>query len=212
MVLCQEKNQFEYCAGRSDCDGICRFDGKQFEYFTIEQGLPNKRKTTLYNREVSLGNSIRSIQEDDKGNILIGTGDGISKFDGQSFQTLQPEKVSKVISTHMASIKNDPNEKWNKELNHLWFGEAEQNGVYRYDGQQLIHLTFPSPLVFSLSNLDANNRNRGYATYSLYKDRNGNIWFGTESQGIMKYNEHAFKVINEKSEKGILVFFPKFLN
>lgn len=45
-------------------EGISRFDGKLFEYFTTNDGLSD--------------NQIRSIKEDENGNIWIATGNGVS--------------------------------------------------------------------------------------------------------------------------------------
>ena len=185
----------------SHCDGVCRYDGKQFSYFTVEQGLPNARVTELYNRKVPLGNSIRYIQEDKSGNIWFGTGDGVSRFDGQSFTTIYPEKESLLITDSFRHQGNDSDKVWDKELNHLWFGDAEKNGVYRYDGHQLTHLTFPAPSAYD------NGSPWQYATYSLFKDKDGNIWFGTEGGGIMRYNGGSFTCINEKEEKGVVRSF-----
>ncbi len=184
----------------SHCDGVCRYDGKQFTYFTIESGLPKKRNSELPYRNFWLGNSIRYIYEDDKGNMWFGTGEGVSKFDGNTFTTIHPEKESILITEQYEVVGKKLNVDWEKEYDALWFG-AERNGVVRYDGYQLKHLRFPEP------ESEKDKPWSRFDTYSLYKDSHRNIWFGTESGGIFRYNQAAFTCINEQEEKGIVRSF-----
>ena len=62
----------------SDGEGVYHFDGKTIINFTTKDGLCNNR--------------IRQIQEDEFGNIYFSTLEGINKFDGKKFTTLQPIK------------------------------------------------------------------------------------------------------------------------
>lgn len=185
----------------SHCDGLCRYDGQQYTYFTVEQGLPGDGTTELNNRTVPLGNIIRAIQEDESGNIWINTADGISRFDGQSFTTIHPEGEAQSITESFIPSADNPDEDWKKELGHLWFGEMLENGVYRYDGQRLAHLTYPFPEE------DTTKSWSRYATYSLYQDRDENLWFGTESGGILRYNRGSITCINQDEQKGIVRCF-----
>ncbi|MFT4973296.1 MAG: hypothetical protein ACI9JY_002504 [Saprospiraceae bacterium] len=49
----------------SDREGVCRFDGKSYTYFSMEDGLSHSQ--------------IRLIQGDGNGNIWFGTGNGLSQ-------------------------------------------------------------------------------------------------------------------------------------
>lgn len=169
-------------------DGLCCYDGSQFTYYTVDQGLPDARVLEFDGRSVAMGNSIRTIQEDSDGNIWLGTGDGVSKFDGHHFTTIHPQKEPRLITEKLAYASENP----------LWFGEAEMNGAYRLDGGTLTHVTFPIP-----SGL-LPRRASSYASYSLYTDRSGNQWFGTESGGILQLNPQGFSCINPKGPKGIV--------
>ena len=48
-------------------DGVCRYDGKSFVYFTTKEGLA--------------GDAVRAMLQDEKGIIWFATSGGISKYD-----------------------------------------------------------------------------------------------------------------------------------
>jgi len=98
--------------------GVSKYDGKTFEYFTINKGL-------LYNQ-------IRAIQEDKNGNILISTAKGLSVFNGQKF-------VNYPTNT------NNPKYEWNETKGDLWFYAGEEDGINRFDGLNMNYLIFPKP-------------------------------------------------------------------
>lgn len=98
--------------------GISKYDGKTFQYFTINEGL--------------LDNQIRSIQEDKNGNILIATAKGLSIYDGQKFIN---------YSTNI----NNPKYEWNETEGDLWFYAGEEEGINRFDGINMNYLIFPKP-------------------------------------------------------------------
>ena len=98
--------------------GICKYDGKTFDYFTTNEGL--------------LNNQIRCIQEDKKGNILVATAKGLSIYDGQKF-------------TNYSTNTNEPIVEWNKTNGDLWFYAGEEEGINRFDGINMNYLIFPKP-------------------------------------------------------------------
>jgi len=203
-----EDSKGNYWLG-SWCDGLCKYDPlaspeageKRFTYYTVEDGIPGVEVIQFNNRQVPRGNSVGSIQEDRNGNIVFATLGGIVRFDGQSFTTIQPEKNSLLITGSFDALGKDTDATWENEVNHLWFGNTQSNGAYRYDGEKLKQLTFPIPMGYD------NGWRSQYATYSLYKDSDKNIWFGTESGGIMRYNGASFTCINQQEEKGIVRAF-----
>ncbi len=110
---------------------------------------------------------IRGIQEDKKGNIYFDTPDGVSKFDREKFVTLVP-------------VESTTNQ-WKLDSGDLWFkGNGDVQGAYRYDGDSLYQLEF--------SEFGAKISGDEYSTYSIYKDRQGNIWFGTLSGGVCRFD------------------------
>jgi ligand-binding sensor domain-containing protein len=99
-------------------EGVSYYDGKSFEYFTTNEGLP--------------GNQIRSIQEDKNGTIWFGTANGVSVYEGGKF-------------TNYATQTNDPIVEWNETSGDLWFYAGEKGGINRFDGKKMNYLIFPKP-------------------------------------------------------------------
>jgi len=99
-------------------EGVSYYNGKSFEYFTINEGL--------------FDNQIRSIQEDKNGNILFGTSKGVSIYDKGKF-------------TNYSTNTNDPKYKWNETTGDLWFYAGEKDGINRFDGINMNYLIFPKP-------------------------------------------------------------------
>ena len=99
-------------------EGVSFYNGKVFEYFTVNEGLAN--------------NQIRSIQEDKKGNIWFGTANGISVYNNGTF-------------TNYPSTNNIPIVDWNTTNGNLWFNAGPEDGIYRFDGTNMNYLIFPKP-------------------------------------------------------------------
>jgi ligand-binding sensor domain-containing protein len=120
-------------------------------------------------------NRIDEIKEDTAGNIYFiacHPNSTITKFDGHKFTALS------------ATPGND----WKLQPDDLWFRHAYQTEkVYRYDGITLYELQLPKPP--GLSN--------PFEIYSIYKDRMGSVWFGTNPSGVCRYNGKSFDWITE---------------
>ena len=145
-------------------NGLFFYDGKALRQFTIEDGL--------------VSNEIRGLQEDSNGNIFIETMKGVSKFDGKSFKTLEL-KDEESYKTEWALNQSD-----------LWFRIGfNKKGPYRYDGKYLHYLKFPkAPQEDEFYKQNSNESLRPYGLYSIYKDSNGFIWFGTSGLGACRYD------------------------
>ena len=197
-----EDNDGNYWIG-SWCDGLCKYNPsiksdsgqKLFTYYTTANGLPYSELTKYNGREVPKGHSPRGIQVADNGDIIFGTIGGFVKYDGQSFSEIPRASQSKLITDHLDSLKTTGT--WN-ELEQIWFGNISGNGVYRYDGTEMLHLRIPE------APMSLNRRWSKYATYSIGQDNNGHLWFGTEAGGIFKYNKDSFNCINADKDKGIV--------
>jgi ligand-binding sensor domain-containing protein len=167
-----QDSQDNYWFG-SNGKGIYHFDGKVLKLITSNDGL--------------IDNTIRGIQEDNKGNIYIETPEGISEFDGDRFSTL------KVITS--------PNNEWKLEPNDLWFG-YNANDLYRYDGDSLFELKLPRKDLKKAFGIDTLispfNSNNPYSVYGVDKDKDGNIWFGTFVAGAFRYDGKSILWIGEK--------------
>lgn len=152
----------------SDGQGVYRYDGNATLHFSTKDGLCNDR--------------IRGIQEDKTGNIFFTTLDGISTFDGKKFTTLPVAKTSE----------------WKLEPDDLWFKGSGENGPFRYDGDSLYLLQFPKHhMEDDFYSRYPNPSFSPYEVYSIYKDHDGTMWFGTSNFGICRYNGKALSWMYE---------------
>ena len=124
-----------------------------------------------------LNNRVDEIMEDELGNIYFSSANAtseISKFNGKTFETL----------------KSVSSENWKLEPTDMWFKYSYGNTgkVYRYDGTTLFELQLPNPP----------NLSNPFAVYSIYKDKEDNIWFGTNPVGVCRYDGKSFQWITEE--------------
>lgn len=171
---------FEDSQGRfwfgSHNEGVSRWDGHAFTYYTVADGLS--------------GNQVRTIQEDAAGNLWFGTGHGISRFDGKSFTTL----VGRDQDAGNVALGST----WRQDAGDLWFiGDSGQpaapfngQGVYRWDGRRLEFLPFPVPA-------DAVTRG-DYRVTAISRGRNGMIWFGTYP-AVFGYDGRNFTTLDART-------------
>ena len=167
-VFQDSKNNYWFC---SNGDGVYLYDGKTIINFTTKDGLTN--------------DTIRQIQEDKFGNIFISTFQGIDKFDGKKFTTLQPIN----------------SKEWKLEPDDLWFyilGKKNE-GAYRYDGKNLYNLEFPKHYLHDeIYPSVVNSFFSPYEVYSIYKDRKGAMWFGTSVFGACLFDGTSIKWMYER--------------
>ncbi len=156
-----EDSRHNYWFGGGE-KGVYKYDGKSMVLFTMKEGLCSP--------------SILGIQEDKLGNLYFDTTEGICKFDGQQFTTLP--------------VVNASEHDWKLTPDDLWFRMGwDKNGPYRYDGKNLYHLPFPkNPMEGEFYAKYPNAPFEPYGIYSLYTDQQGNIWFGTSSLGIYRFD------------------------
>jgi ligand-binding sensor domain-containing protein len=160
----------------SNEEGVCRYDGNEFIYFTVQDGLTD--------------NQIRNIQEDSLGNIWFGTGEGVCYFNRSKILKVNPNKT----------ILSSP--KWKLSKNDLWFDAGNKNGVFRYDGRSLTYLQFPYSKADSL---EINSNQIPYAVFRIKKDNYGHVLFGTLARGVVKFDGQNFTYFNESNSELKLV-------
>ena len=203
----------------SDEEGVSRFDalpagrqGKTFTYFSTKDGLND--------------NQVRTIQEDQHGNIWLATARGVCKYDG--------ETMTKQTAKYDLTPDNFSQNKWKNEANYLWFNGEEEGGIYKYDGEHLRLLKFPklSPdhesfsITGTVTGISPGKNNRiwmanyggvighdgesfiyinqrgvGYHVRSLLEDSKGNLWIGNNGIGVLKYDGKT--TINFTEEMGV---------
>jgi len=167
-----------YWFGTND-SGVYRYDEKGVTHFTTADGLSN--------------NQVNSIQEDGQGTIWFGTGGfGVSSYDGR--------KITSLAANENPQQKKNAEAQWKKTPNDLWFCAGD--GVFRYDGTSLGYLSFANA---GFGSTRAPHQLSRYAVYTILKDKKGNVWFGTQSQGVCRFDGKAFTWFAEKGLSGSAV-------
>lgn len=170
-----EDSQGRFWFGSQD-EGVAVYDGSTFTYYTTSDGLSS--------------NQVRTIQEDQDGILWFGTGNGITRFDGDQFEIVAggPPGSAGVVSEGL----------WRNERGDLWFlGDSgsrtagvDGQGVYRYDGESMSYLAFPLP--------DGAGKNSPYHVTSIAEGQDGMVWFGTYP-GVIGYDGESFTVIDDEA-------------
>lgn len=162
--------------------GVYRFDGIHLNQFTEKDGLSN--------------NQILSIQEDQFGNIWFGTGIfGVSQFNGKTFTSYTTNgrlQFSKNFKKDWKIVKKD-----------LWFYAG--GGVYHYHDTSFVYLPLAETKSISDQSLTSPFVLSRYAVYSILKDKKGNVWLGTQAQGVLRYDGKSFTWFTEKGLSGSAV-------
>ena len=118
--------------------------------------------------------AVRSILQDRQGQFWFGTQGGVSRYDGQTFQTFT--KDDELAGNGVSSIIQD-------REGSLWFGT--DGGVSRYDPSASSGQA--AWTTFTIQDGLAHNRVR-----SMLEDREGNFWFGTQGGGVSRYDGETF--------------------
>lgn len=148
--------------GRGFC--IYNRESEQFEGFSHRDDVP----------ESIINNTVKSIFQDSKGNIWIGTlGGGVDIFDKE-------KKIFRHLTTpgstyserHVSSFAEDNSGK-------IWVGH--------YEGDLCYYPSAQSELVCMTDSLEEKVSIDGYLKY-LYVDSNNELWIGSISSGLYRYN------------------------
>ncbi|MBK9799261.1 MAG: SpoIIE family protein phosphatase [Bacteroidetes bacterium] len=135
--------------------GIGSFNGKEFTNYTTTQGL--------------ISNDTRTLCEDNKGNIWIGTIRGLSVFDGKKMNQI---KEFGLDTTEIKSIYAD-------KKNHLYIATFG-NGWITFDGVKFSQYTTKNGLPTD-------------SILSTLEDKEGNFWVGTYHAGVCKISAPSIK-------------------
>ncbi len=124
-------------------------------------------------------NSVRSIVQDTKGFLWIGTFGGVNRFDGYDFRTFQnqinnPNYIHNDDILEIVADKND----------NLWI--ATDFGLTKYN--------IPTH-TFKTYHADENDKNSliDDKVRSIFIDNSGRLWVGTKQNGICYFDEKAEK-------------------
>jgi polyisoprenoid-binding protein YceI/streptogramin lyase len=158
--------------------GVYYDNGKSIQHFTTTQGLANNVVTTIY--------------EDKAGIIWFGTGGGVSRYDGKSFQNFtSPNAPLFYKEGH-----------WNNEINtiiedktgKLWVGT--RGDAFVYDGKKFTTLTYKGEPFLGV--------------WGIMEDRKGAIWLGgfnvkggLRPGGLYRYDGSTFTKVSDRGAYAI---------
>ncbi len=139
-----------------------------FERFYSKNGLPDDR--------------IRTIFQDHKGFLWIGTMNGVSRYDGYTFKNYYKTRLPNSISGNWAYAICEDSE------NNIWIGTRE--GLNKFDKEKSSFKSF----VNDKNNINSISSN---VINGLQFDKKGLLWIGTP-QGLNRFNptNNTFKRFN----------------
>ena len=143
-----------------------------------------KALTHITQKDGLCSDFVLTIQQDINGKLWFSTREGICCYNGTTF------------TNYTDTIKNAPYAKLKYTKGGLFFGHL--NGVCFYNGSSFTNFVIhpgnykPAP----------SDMNRPYSIYSTLIDKAGNVWFGTQSQGVCRYDGKTFSYLTEKNLAG----------
>jgi ligand-binding sensor domain-containing protein len=176
---------------------------------TSDQGFYVNRGSGYVKNYFSLYQNINTIEEDNTGNIWIGTNRGLIKWDGSTYSFLPAINGSPLPNNKISCIRQDDskrlwigtnggknvawldkdglhnlsllngrdsciiNDIFQDRRGYIWFATAN-DGLVCYDGVV--------PISFRINNGLPEDKVR-----AIGEDKDGNLWFGLDSKGVMKY-------------------------
>ena len=111
--------------------------------------------------------NVQCLTSDSSGNLWIGTGAGLGRYDGNAIETFGSHDgianpIINSIATNQAGI--------------LWLGTNK--GLSRFDGQHFINYSRMANLNTSIIT-------------SVHVDKTGTVWCGTASQGLLRFEPNT---------------------
>ncbi len=140
-----------------------------FEHINITDGLSS--------------NNVQSIFQDKDGFLWIGTADGLNRYDGYSFTTFRndPQDATSISNNSIWSIYED-------KFGDLWIGTEDGLNLFNRDNEIFTayrynrRTTITAQIASWLNLVD-----------DIHGDMNGNLWFGTGIQGLVKFDRKTKK-------------------
>lgn len=143
--------------------GAAYYDGQKLSYFTTNDGL--------------ISNRVVDFAEDKNGNIWFAHGDlpGVSVYDGESFKQYNEKRGVPGMSSTVYADRDG----------NIWVGTS--SGAFRFDGKKFADINVPKSTATNASFKISLN-----SVWCISQDRQGNMWFGTDGNGIFKHDGNAF--------------------
>lgn len=163
--------------------GACRYDPVQHQFLDFSMTSPATRRLP--------DNDIGSIIEDRKGNIWIGTGDGLVRVDPRTYQTfLIPQNAgspSSMSHQNITSIYED-------KAGFIWIGTYRS--LERYDPSTGLFTAFRHDAMIS-SSISSD------AVFCMFEDRQRRFWIGTRGGGLNRMDRSNGTFITYTESEGL---------
>ncbi len=154
----------------SDQEGVCKYDGKTFTYYTTENGFCGKQ--VIY------------IKEDETGQIWFGTSSGLCCFDGNKFTADRNDSPTNILG-------HEQQDAWSINRTDLWFPGKNQNELIRIDKGKIHTIKYPIQIPSKGNSVD-------YGITGFSKSKNGGLWIAHYS-GVSYYDGKAIQFINDST-------------
>ena len=143
--------------------GAACYDGEKLRYFTTNDGL--------------ISNRVVDFAEDKKGNIWFAHGDlpGVSVYDGEAFRQYNAKQGLPGLSSTVYADRDG----------NIWVGTW--SGAFRFDGKKFANINVPKSTATNPSFKISLN-----SVWCITQDRQGNMWFGTDGNGVFKHDGNDF--------------------
>lgn len=149
--------------------GLCRYDGKKYNWFADKE----------------LSAPIRDIFEDRDGTLWVGNnGGGLFRYNGREFINFSKAHHldNPDFATNLTSKPGSMARIWKitqDRQGNLWIATID-NGIWRYDGQNLTNYTTKDGLGTN-------------AIWTVYVDNKDRLWAGTGEAGVYFFDGKRFK-------------------
>ncbi|MEL6675872.1 MAG: two-component regulator propeller domain-containing protein [Bacteroidota bacterium] len=145
-------------------------------------------KLTYLDKSQGLGgNTICSITEDQDGNYWFGGHAGATHWDGTNFTHFGPEQGLPGVGCQIL-VDREGN---------VWAGTNA--GAFRFDGQAFQPFSLPTPRL----DTEDYKWERG-KVWCLMQDKSGNIWFGRDGYGALRFNPDSLTYRHITTKDGLI--------
>ncbi|HRE97294.1 MAG TPA: two-component regulator propeller domain-containing protein [Flavobacteriales bacterium] len=153
-------------------EGVCKYDGKTFSYYTTENGL--------------CGNQVITIGEDETGTLWFGTGSGLCSYDGTVFTTATGSSDFPKIR-----LNNSENSSFVSTATDLWFAGENSNEIIRIDKGRIHKIHYPLRIPAKWNEGD-------YGITGFSKSNKGGLWIAHYS-GVAYFDGNAIQFLNDST-------------
>lgn len=139
-----------------------------FIHYGVEQGLAQSQ--------------VQIIQQDDDGNLWMGTLAGLTRYNGRTFRTFT--KKDSMAEDWITAVRKD-------KQGNLWYGHWA-GGVTKYDFK-----------LKKFTNLNLEEYTRFKTITSLFEDSKGTFWISTQGSGVFVFEPDSAKMVSISRRDGL---------